>query len=642
MSSTTDQKLHGQYQVADSEPTFKNNNPNVSTTEIDGSNSEGSLRKDGWKPGKVSQFPWMGILGLVGVLICSGLCVAILYISNGKAKSQWKIKAAPNVLLSILTSIGSILVTMAVGNGIAISWWRKAMKGATVEDLHQSWSFSSSIMSIVKGYKFFNVMALTALCTKFAIIDSTLFQKALTTTVALGPPSNFTVDTYSFGSFPPTGKLNQYGNDTAEQTFPMTFDMMYWLQSNIYTGINWASYIAGDQFGGCEGLCALKYRGVGFASSCSLPTNESYVSRNRAAVDAGNNLLLDIDFTFKGPTPQKDYSYIQLDWQTWSSYSDGETPNENCTGDFYHMQCELRPAILDYPIALQNTSISGRSKQGGKTSTYNIYTGVIDEEYGYYDGVYLMNDYFTDQQLGNFTIVEYLNVTEDATPNGNTSLGGIVMALNTYYKSRSTASYQAEKSTNNQTVYDPVNQNSGIQIPFAQLEGWNDGCPTGFTSPLQNSNNTLYYDLMLANINQLTLLVSTDVYLQANYTGGIGSYNGTDDPNDVFNSFVSKNTQNQTAVGLKPETYYYSKFGFAWGAFASTIVVVALILPSYWGYWQLGRKVTLGPLEIANAFEAPAFAQVDRNTGRVDHVLEVVGKQKVKYDTNGRYGFVHH
>lgn len=632
--------MHVAYQqAAVVDTSYKNEHTTIELNEVNNESSSSSLKKkEQWRPGFFHQFPWMGFGGLLGVLICTSVCMVIVYVSNGKARSQWKSLAAPNVLISVFTAVASILVTMSVGNGIAISWWRKAMKGSTVEELHASWSFGSSVLSIITGLKFFNVMALAALCTKLAIIDGILFQKALTTQTALGPPRNYTVDTYSFDTLPVTGKLNSFGNSTAEQSFAMTYDTMYWINSDIYTGIDWTSYFVGEQFSGCEGLCGLTYRGFGFSSSCALVTYAENASRNRTAVQAGNDTLLDIVFSYVAPTTKKNYSHIQLDWQAWESYSNGSNNNPNCLGNFYHLQCELRPALVDYPVVLQNTSFSGRSSKGTKQSNYIVKLGTVNESDGSYEWYSRMYDYSVDQQLGNFSVVQYLNVTEGNTPGGNSTLGGIVYALNTYYSSQSVATYQRTTTANNKTSYTPVSSPYGLQVPFAQLSSFNDGCPTGFTSPyyVEEAQNELDYDLMLGNINQLTLLLATDPWLRPDYPGEWGNYD------DTYYNYTDKFIKTETMVGLKPEIYYYSKFSFAWGAFASTVIIVLLILPSYWGYWELGRKVTLGPLEIANAFDAPAFQHVDRGTGHVDHVLDAVGQQKVKYDVNGKYGFVHH
>lgn len=162
MTNTQNLQQHGQAQVVDDASQEKGLSAAAATVTSESSNSDSPKEQQEWKPGWFTQFPYTGFGALLGVVICSAAAVAVVYASNGKAKSQWKIKAAPNVLLSIFNSLASILVTMAVGQGIAISWWRRAMKGTTVENLHHSWSFSSSIAAIVKQYKFFNIIALVS------------------------------------------------------------------------------------------------------------------------------------------------------------------------------------------------------------------------------------------------------------------------------------------------------------------------------------------------------------------------------------------------------------------------------------------------------------------------------------------------
>ncbi|KAI4944621.1 hypothetical protein J4E91_008625 [Alternaria rosae] len=58
-----------------------------------------------------------------------------------------------------------------------------------------------------------------------------------------------------------------------------------------------------------------------------------------------------------------------------------------------------------------------------------------------------------------------------------------------------------------------------------------------------------------------------------------------------------------------------------------------LVLPVYWGFWQLGRKVTLGPLEISQAFGAPIITpdKMKAYHGDLDQVFEDVGDRRVQY-----------
>jgi len=619
----------------------KSGGATVFTEKCDGTDSESLKEHSTWKPGFWSQFPWAGIAPLIGVLVCSAACVIVIYLSNGKAKSEWKTKAAPNVLLSIFTSISSFLVTMAVGQGIAIAWWRKALKGATVEDLHHSWSFSASIMAIFTKYKFFNIMAVTALCTKFAIIDSTLYQKATETRTALGPPSQHDTSVFPLEQFPVTGELNEFGNSTSLMNFAMTYDAMNWqlspqsINANILNG-----------FYDCDGLCNLTYRGIGFESTCTMSNISA--SRSEATVNSeGSNddLQLSISFTQNWPTPGKNYSSLTMNWVSWSSDSFVLDSNPSCTGHLVNLTCDLRPAVIDYPVAMQNSSFSYR-KSKDKYNNYYIQLGRVNVADGYYEGYSLMTDWTQDKQIPEFQIISYIDVDEPQQPGGNTSLGGIAMALNTYYASRSTVHYDTESISNattgqNTTTIVPVVTPTGLYAVFAQNDDFDDGCPVGYTTD---------YDSMLANINLLTLIISDDLLLRPDYTGGYFTYDSDPDTPAAayYASYWDTNAQFVRTTQLKDETYFVSKFPFAWGAFASTIVVVLLILPSFWGYWELGRKVSLGPFEIANAFHAPVFNQVRSGAGHVDGVIKAVGKARVQYGVHEheehgvKYGFKGH
>lgn len=573
-----------------------------------------------WKPGFWAQFPWTGIGALVGVLICSAAAVIVVNVSNGRAKSQWKLHAAPNVLLNIFTSIASILITMAVSQGIAISWWRKALKGATVEQLHNSWSFSSSVAALVKKYKFWNLIALAALCTKFAIIDSTLFQKSLTAESALGPARPVGIYVFPVEDFPPTGILNQNGNQTAEMTYAMSFDQSAWLTS--WAGIS-GSYLNGFQ--PCDGVCGLNYTGIGFSSSCTY-TNTS-VSRSATSVDANNNELLSLKITHQWPTAERPYSHLLLNWVSWVSDSDGTTPNPDCKGQLGNLTCELRPAVIDYPVVISNTSFSTRDPRE-KSFNYVVSLGSLNTKAGYSEP-YFMSDPTADNQLDNFTIVRTIDIAESPKSHGNTSLGGIALALAGFYDSSATVSYipsnTSSTTPSTTTSLSPNVSPSGFFSAILQNQDFQDGCPTGFGGPISLDSSFQYSDF-LYNVNLLTLLLSDDIFSRANFTGPTRDYNSS-----AYSSYVDATARLVGADQLASDAIYVTRLEFAWGALASTVVVVLLILPSYWGFWQLGRKVSLGPLEIANAFEAPAFDHVSTGNGHVEGVLKAVGRTKVKY-----------
>jgi hypothetical protein len=86
---------------------------------------------------------------------------------------------------------------------------------------------------------------------------------------------------------------------------------------------------------------------------------------------------------------------------------------------------------------------------------------------------------------------------------------------------------------------------------------------------------------------------------------------------------------------------YESHYEYMIGALATMFFCILCVLPSYWGFWQLGRKVTLGPIEIASALGAPVLQQPHTRAGDVDILLKEVGGREVRYgevDETGRLG----
>jgi hypothetical protein len=55
------------------------------------------------------------------------------------------------------------------------------------------------------------------------------------------------------------------------------------------------------------------------------------------------------------------------------------------------------------------------------------------------------------------------------------------------------------------------------------------------------------------------------------------------------------------------------------------------ILPTYRGWWLLGRLVSLSPLEIAKAFDAPMLRGIDAN-GTSSELARAIGDARVRYE----------
>ena len=53
-------------------------------------------------------------------------------------------------------------------------------------------------------------------------------------------------------------------------------------------------------------------------------------------------------------------------------------------------------------------------------------------------------------------------------------------------------------------------------------------------------------------------------------------------------------------------------------------------IPVFLGWWHLGRKVSMSPIEIAKAFAAPGLKECNSNAD-AEGMLKEIGKQEVRY-----------
>ncbi|KAL6157654.1 hypothetical protein ACJBU6_03482 [Exserohilum turcicum] len=92
----------------------------------------------------------------------------------------------------------------------------------------------------------------------------------------------------------------------------------------------------------------------------------------------------------------------------------------------------------------------------------------------------------------------------------------------------------------------------------------------------------------------------------------------------------------QRSLTLRHGIYHTNAIFAALGATLSLVSIIA-ILPLYHGYWDLGRRASLNPLETARAFGAPLLDGVEGNAGANDVQMER-GHVAVKYGAVERLG----
>lgn len=582
--------------------------------------SETDLLTEQWQPGFWKRFPWLGAVALCTIVFVCIIEVIVLLLSNNKAASQWNkpvIKRypkatwpSPNVILSIFNSMTSIAITVAVGQGIAIAWWRKALKGTSIKELHNTWSFGGSITSIVLNLKYFNFAALAAVVTKLTIIDSVLFQRATTTYVALGPQRSHNVSTYPTFKLPQTATVNNYLNGTTSLDYFFTFDIDTWLSSaygNIYS-----TYGYGD----CEGICALNITQPGYYAQCTQQEKDVDVT---TIFPTGNETeisteIFGVTFSINYDTPKKNYTWIGLNFTSYDVRDPARVPANNtqdCPGTIYTTQCELRQGYINYPVFMQKSNAATGTNNGQDSSSYvDVYLGYLDTKNGTYVD---LGDFDYDLgQLPEFMPWKDLgNVAGGVpTPGGTTSNGGFYAALRDSFTShayvKSNTSQYWEINTEGQFA-------SVMQwVPDTTPEYNVSVCPWTFKDPATH---------IMTSLNMLTFITADDPYTRENWT--TTTLSGPE--------YENASRSYQEAIQYVSEVHYHTNLGFMFGALGSTFVCILLVLPVYYGFWELGRPVSLNPIEVATAFQAPMLMPLQPKTSHADDVVKVAGSQMIKY-----------
>jgi hypothetical protein len=95
---------------------------------------------------------------------------------------------------------------------------------------------------------------------------------------------------------------------------------------------------------------------------------------------------------------------------------------------------------------------------------------------------------------------------------------------------------------------------------------------------------------------------------------------------------TNRTVKQQVEISMSfDETVYAVRYD--WLVAAITLVALAClaILSTYRGWWLLGRPVSLSPLEIAKAFDAPLLRGVDANETSKD-LARAIGDVRVRYE----------
>lgn len=580
-----------------------------------------------WRPGVKSQFPWVGLGALLTMLLCAASTIVILKTSNNKLAEQWPAyqqydwikeswkeaaQLTPSTALALVNTVYNVALAVAIGNGVIIAWWRKALHGATVQDLHKSWAYSTSIWELVTAGKSFNLIALCALTAKLALVDNILLQQA-----ASNRPG-YLVQTVNDLRFPiarelPPNFLGTWSDDGSSGSLSATFSKDLYAHFRSSERFDMSTYYEADaasvQFDTrCRGECFFNVDGFGVNVSCSegivLSTYEvapENLAQSQASADGNqtgtgvqdtNPILMRTSFKYwaagaeevEYPDPwiemTLDYATITSNGTSLNPDGDMLTPaTQTCGGQLTRLTCAIRPALVKYYLVVTNITQTGATGNGVSGSGNGVLSPAYQTNSSKYNDVIHSLFKFVSNSFTTTVNLNYFNNTGFAPQSYSGGYIGQFLA-------QATALHQFPSSC----VFTMVNPTSWLQ---QQLDG---------------------------------ILLRASVSAAAN------------NPQDSTNSGALKAVnpdhvlQNLTGTRYTGTVQFVSLYAWMAGALSVMAICITCVLPTYWGYWELGRRVTLGPMEIASAFQAPALkSSVVAAGGEVEQMLKEVGQREVRY-----------
>lgn len=444
------------------------------------------------------------------------------------------------------------------------------ISGGTVKRLDRDYKFGTSLKEALLSGKHLNIIAIATIGAAIAALSQgPLMQRSLTIYLD-SATDNVTLST-QFASVFPHGFTGISTGTTMSSLGTNLLTPTFATVMKNYT----SNTIPQGNVSGCNGTCTTTISALGFGVECTQVT-EPYTFNSEGGPSIFSVSFHD-DFVEAPPSfGDSTLSLATIRLETYFAHlaagnlttTADSTAVQYCEGTMTKRSCMLRPAAIDYPVIIDTVQ---------NTTTIDLQADPLK---------YHVNSY------ENITAMSFVS-------DGQMTLGGMTFALNSTFLS--------------DYALGPSKPTSVLSLNVAM---------TG-TLPMSYLNLTNYDLLSFANnCNQSFSDPTIDMVRAVHdiaFRSAIAAVNSTTP------------VKSYPAVQVRSVNRYKANWAYLAASLAVTIIGVAMIVPSFYGWWQLGRKVSLNPIEMAEAFNAPVLQQQDVVHKDADHLLELVGDRKVKY-----------
>ncbi len=297
--------------------------------------------------------PRSGFAAIAGSSFTTVLSLAVLLVVDHR--EVWPQNSIyrfmqPASWLSALLSANTILLHIAMTEGVAITWWYKAIdRRATLESLHEVWVTGNSTASVLRSWRRFTNISLATLCIAILPLNGFILQGAISTPLWI--ERNEASISIPIARTLPLGYSGWYDGNSVDlvSAFGLVWEDV-WQQVVNPTG---SSYLQYAFFGSLDRN--------GSALDLGYDNSSTYIAR---VAGAGFNVTcipskipFDLEPTInQSGQPGRVFS---------SSFSwDPKSPNtidldllwkldSGCSGNFEVRHCTLDAATVEYPVQVQ-------------------------------------------------------------------------------------------------------------------------------------------------------------------------------------------------------------------------------------------------------------------------------------------------
>ena len=338
-------------------------------------------------------------------------------------------------------------------------------------------------------------------------------------------------------------------------------------------------------FEGCVGKCEMTVRAAGFSVDCQPPTRvPANYSVPPPLADGGlppsaydPQPIFTVNFTWSAGV-RTNYAESSSDKVPPTPENllllVGYTETASCAGSFITKTCTLREAVVDYQLSLVNRTVT--------LANPDVNLNVIS--------------------MGNSTPeVAGYNAGENIT------LGGFALAGKDLFSSNTSLGFVGAAG-----LWEVAGFNTFASRYIVNPQ-YSLNCQFSWRDPTNDILVALHEIMFRAALKAASLADS--VFIQ----------------NEQGNkTFWSKQTLQ--AKQMSVQNVYSSHFVYLYGALGLVTLGALSVLPTFNGFWHLGRTVTMSPIETAKAFNAPMLSnQPSHSNAKIEQLIKNVGGRRVRY-----------